>query len=248
MGLAIAILLVGLLPPLRSHAAVAPEDSLVTDVTSLQNLAAVIAAWEESLRTPWYHAHLDSAPADSVRIFLIGVDASGMPIYKQTLNVDAARTIRTDLLWPGGSSGLNLTGANDWGALAIWDAGHAYPGHSDLDGRLRLPLFEQAIEPYVAHPHSTHCAGTMMGLGVMNDPEHDKQSRGMSNAAFFYSYNWTSDLSEMAALAAVPSVAVGGLPSNHSYGTWCGWNYNNPYGEPSTCWWNGDLTVSMVED
>src|SRR5690606_18482701 len=45
---------------------------------------------------------------------LVGVDQFGLPQYLITENnIDAAATIGTSTLWPGGSTGLNLTGSSN---------------------------------------------------------------------------------------------------------------------------------------
>ena len=40
------------------------------------------------------------------------IDAFGNPVYYITHNVNAASTLSTDKVWPGGSKGLNLAGAS----------------------------------------------------------------------------------------------------------------------------------------
>ena len=54
---------------------------------------------------------------------LVGVDEKGYPMYVGTeSNVVAASTIGTNKLWTGGSSGLNLDGANPLltNKLGLW--------------------------------------------------------------------------------------------------------------------------------
>ena len=41
---------------------------------------------------------------------LQGLDSEGMPIYYITYNINAANTVSTNKVWPGGSAGLDLTG------------------------------------------------------------------------------------------------------------------------------------------
>ena len=146
--------------------------------------------------------------------FLIGVDALGQPIYYRTQsNVVAAATTRANALWPGGSSGLNLTGgsANIAGKLAIWDGGSVFSTHVELNGRVSLKEPSSAVAD-----HPTHVAGTMIASGV------NPSAKGM---AYQYnnllSYNFSNDASEMAGEAA------GLLLSNHSYGANSGWVYNS---------------------
>ncbi|MGL1636540.1 hypothetical protein ACSTI0_00615, partial [Vibrio parahaemolyticus] len=45
---------------------------------------------------------------------LIGIDRLGKPVYFKTFNnTVSAATIGTSSLWPGGSTGLNLTGSSN---------------------------------------------------------------------------------------------------------------------------------------
>ena len=44
------------------------------------------------------------------------------PVYYITTNWGAARTVRTDRLWPGGITGLDLTG-NGYHKIGKWDGG-----------------------------------------------------------------------------------------------------------------------------
>jgi len=52
---------------------------------------------------------------------------NGRPAFFQTLGLDSADTISADELWPGGSSGLGLTGSGI--TLGEWDAGRADASH-----------------------------------------------------------------------------------------------------------------------
>src|SRR5215471_17820124 len=70
---------------------------------------------------------------------LAGMDPMGYPMYTTTLNnILSAATIRTDKLWPGGSTGINLNGSsnNMKGKLAIWDGGKILGTHVELTGRI----------------------------------------------------------------------------------------------------------------
>src|SRR5579872_5320219 len=45
--------------------------------------------------------------------YLRAIDAKGFPVYVTTTdNIISAATIRTNQLWPGGSTGLNLNGSS----------------------------------------------------------------------------------------------------------------------------------------
>ncbi|MFO7652755.1 MAG: S8 family serine peptidase [Candidatus Krumholzibacteriia bacterium] len=159
----------------------------------------------------------------------VGVTDEGRPLYLQTSNVTAARTVSADRLWPDGVLGLLLGGENEVGELGIWDAGRARPTHQEFEGRLHVGNAGAAD-----NFHATHVAGTIIGSGV--HPE----ARGMSPAGQATSYDWEYDDEEMAGAAT-----AGLLLSNHSYGYVCGWNWNP---QESVWYWYGDTGVSEVED
>lgn len=141
------------------------------------------------------------------------------PVFYITNNVDAADTVSTDEVWPGGSAGLNLDGSGM--TVAEWDGGAVY-AHDDFIGRLT-----QVDTPPEVSDHSTHVAGTLIGSG--NDPFFP-EARGMAYSAQLHAYDWVSDTSEMA-LAAANDL----LLSNNSYGIAAGWIYMA--GPPPDQWW-----------
>ena len=145
------------------------------------------------------------------------------PIFYVTYNVDAADTVSTDEVWPGGSAGLNLDGSGM--VMGEWDGGAVYSDHWDFDSRLTQADFD--LEQLVSG-HATHVAGTLIGSGTGLDP----RSRGMAYAAQLDAYDWNSDTAEMASAAA-----SGLLVSNHSYGIAAGWLYMGPVEPPDTTWW-----------
>jgi hypothetical protein len=65
----------------------------------------------------------------SHQIALMGIDARGYPRFYRTDNLEAAITVNTDQVWPGGGGGFSLTGANGVGELGIWDFDPP-PGHT----------------------------------------------------------------------------------------------------------------------
>ena len=169
---------------------------------------------------------------------LEGVDALGFPIYYITdHNTRAAASIKTDQLWAGGSTGLNLSGSNPAlsGKLGVWDGGLIRATHQELTGRMVNRDGATAISD-----HATHVAGTMVASGV------NALAKGMSfGAPNLQGWDFSNDIAEMTAAAS------GLLVSNHSYGTVTGWFYNdaragtdaNPFWE-----WRGNATVSTTED
>ncbi len=152
------------------------------------------------------------------------------PIFYITNNLDAADTVSTDEVRPGGLAGLNLEGMGM--TVAEWDGGAIYE-HTDFIGRLT-----QVDSPSSISGHSTHVAGTLIGAGDGLEP----RSRGMAYKAHLDAYDWNSDTAEMAAAAA-----AGLLISNHSYGIAAGWLYIGG-AVPDTWWWIGGAADTDVED
>ena len=144
---------------------------------------------------------------------LVGVDGFGMPLYISTdNNTDAAATIGTNKLWPGGSTGLNLNGSslNVKDKLAIWDGGKVRNTHVELNGRV---VQRDAVTTF--SDHSTHVAGTMIASGI------NPSAKGMSfGQQELVAYDFGNDVPEMFGEAANL------LVSNHSYGFNAGWNFN----------------------
>ncbi|HEY6503306.1 MAG TPA: S8 family serine peptidase [Chitinophagaceae bacterium] len=145
---------------------------------------------------------------------LVGVDALGNALYIGTdNNSDAAATIGTNKLWPGGSTGLNLSGSsnNVKNKLAVWDGGRVRPTHVELTGRVL-----QRDNPTGTSDHATHVAGTLIATGV------NPSAKGMSfGQQELVAYDFGNDATEM--LFEAPSLLV----SNHSYGSLSGWQFNN---------------------
>lgn len=89
--------------------------------------------------------------------------------------------------------------------IGIWDEGEISP-HLDFSpaGRLNQMEFSSPSQ------HSTHCAGTILGRGLIN-----QTARGMAPNARLYSYNFSGNIqSEMAAAIPANNLVV----SSHSYG------------------------------
>jgi subtilase family protein/GEVED domain-containing protein/type IX secretion system substrate protein len=147
--------------------------------------------------------------------YLMSIDAKGFPRYVTTNdNIISAATIRTNLLWPGGSTGLNLTGssANMKSKIAIWDEGLVRPTHVELTGRVT-----QVDRATNLSDHSTHVSGTLIATGV------NPLAKGMSNGAQqLQCYDFNNDISEM-----MTASGNGLLVSNHSYAVIAGWNVDD---------------------
>ena len=161
---------------------------------------------------------------------LVGVDERGNPRYVTTYNnTIAAATTRANQLWPGGTSGLNLSGSSNAvkGKLAIWDGGHPLSTHVELAGRIIYG--DQAT----VGGHPTHTTGTMIATGI------NPIAKGMAfGTQQLTAYDFSNDESEMS--KASPNL----LLSNHSYGflTGAGWDFDG------TNWsWYGDTTLSKSQ-
>ncbi len=150
---------------------------------------------------------------DGKKSILVGVDSAGFPLYLTTFsNVTAAATIKTNQIWPGGRTGLNLNGSsnNMKGKLGIWDGARIRATHVELVNRIL-----QKDNPAKTEDHATHVAGTLMATGI------NPAARGMAfGLQQLIAYDFSSDVSEMFGEAANL------LVSNHSYGNLAGWYYN----------------------
>ncbi len=227
-----ALLLAGLLC-LTGIVPAAAADRPETRVVELKKLSETFAAELAARRTPLYYDLLASVNPPqqklnaSPNIALMFINKRSHPVYYIVNNINAARTISTDDIWLGGSSGFDLTGsATTLGELAIWDGGGVRTSHVEFGGRVT-----QMDSPGGTHFHATHVAGTMVASGV------SANARGMSSAAQLAAYEWTNDNSEMASAAA-----DGMHISNHSYGWATGWRYDGDW------YWFGDVTVDSEED
>lgn len=155
---------------------------------------------------------------------LVGVDFFGFPQYFTTWNTTVpATTTRASQLWPGGSTGLNLTGSSNkvTGKLGIWDGGKVLNTHVEINGRV-----VQKDNPTSTSDHSTHVAGIMIALGI------NPVARGMAyGAQQLIAYDFNNHISEI----ATESDSL--LLSNHSYGTISGWYYNSSPADSSAARW-----------
>lgn len=162
---------------------------------------------------------------------LMRLDQFGMPMYNTTHNANGAAVINSDKVYPGGSAGLNLTGAGQ--TLGEWDGGDVRTTHNELTGRV---TDKDGVSPDGINNHPTHVAGTMIASGA------DANAKGMSYGASLDAYDWYNDESEMATAAG-----VGLKVSQHSYGLITGWAYGTWSG--SEAWhWFGNPDISQTED
>ena len=158
-------------------------------------------------------------------IGLVGFSSNGFPVFYDTDNRNASKTVGTNLVVAGATNGYGLTGNGM--VIGEWDGGEVRGTHQEYSGRVT-----QVDNPSSMSDHSTHVCGTMIASGVMAN------AKGMATAATVSAHDFFSDGSEMTTFATT------GLISNHSYGTITGWRLMN-----SGTWrWYGDTTISGVED
>lgn len=181
--------------------------------------------WQDRIR-------LDSG-SDAV---LIG-EQNGSPLYYAPHNINAADTISTDEVWPGGATGFNLNGGNT--LIGLWDQDAVRDTHVEFTSRV---VQQDGAEPFDFH--ATAVAGTLMSAGINTLPIGGQSvpnaARGMSFAADLDAYDFDGDLMEMADAVVNDNLRL----SNHSYGLTSGWRLTTEFG-----WlWFGQTTVSVLED
>ena len=164
-------------------------------------------------------------------IEIMELGPNGMPEYNTTDNLNAAKTTGTNKLWPGGSSGLNLTGAGF--TIGEWDGGGVRTMHQEFRVDAGPSRVTQKDAPGSTSDHSTHVAGTLIAEGQVAN------AHGMAPSANLHAYDWDNDISEMLNASAIDGIIL----SNHSYGRVRGWNYSGWY-----YYWSGDTAVSRTED
>ncbi len=151
---------------------------------------------------------------DSTLVELILIDEKGIPQYYTIHNENSAKTISTNKVYSGGGASLSLDGTGV--IVGEWDGGSVRTTHQEFDTRITV------IDGGSAAWHATHVAGTIMASGIVS------AAKGMAYAASLKSYEWNTDVAEMA------SEASGGLlVSNHSYGYLRGWSGSTWYGDPA---------------
>jgi len=153
---------------------------------------------------------------------------NNQPIYLGDFNEVSQASLSADRVKTNGGLGLNLSGAGQ--ILGIWEAGGTVRAtHQEFNGRVTN------LDGSAATDHATHVAGTMIAAGIQAGVE------GFSHTATLRSYDSAGDNAEMAAEAANTPIRV----SNHSYGSFAGWDYppNPPApAPPALPVWYGDPT------
>lgn len=169
------------------------------------------------------------------KAYLVGVFDDGSPKYYTTNNnTIAAATTRANQLWPGGASGLNLSGSspNMKNKLAIWDGGKILSTHVELTGKIT-----QVDAPASFSDHATHVLGTMIATGI--NPVAKGMAYGIQG---ILAYDFSNDVSE------ITSAAANLVLSNHSYGIISGWYYNGSPSDGSAARWEFRGRSTDTED
>jgi len=166
---------------------------------------------------------------DKMTMELQGVTEDGKPLYYITHNADAAESISTDKVHPGGAAGLDLDGTGM--IVGEWDGGDVLTSHQEFNNTGSSRVIDKDGTGTLSS-HATHVAGTIVAGGVQ------PSAKGMAPNATLYAYDWSNDDAEMAAAAA-----NGLLMSNHSYGFTAGWYWNGSAWE-----WVGNTSISSEED
>jgi len=167
---------------------------------------------------------------------LIG-ENNGRPLYYAPHNINAADTISTDELWPGGATGLDLDGEGT--IIGLWDEDAVRNTHVEFTSRVTQ---QDGATPF--NFHATGTAGTLISAGIntlnVGGQIVPHAARGMSFAANLDAYDFDDDLIEMADAVLNDDLRL----SNHSYGLASGWTLTAEYG-----WlWYGETTISAQED
>lgn len=166
--------------------------------------------------------------SNGLRIYLVDVSESGVPVYIQSDNAGVATSLGVDELRDGGGLGLNLEGLDV--EVGIWDEGKVRNDHVEYTGRVT-----QMDSPAEFNFHASHVLGTIMAAGV------NANAKGMASKATAIAYDFFNDVSEMTEQAAPDQTSI--LLSNHSYGTVAGWRNDG-----GNWTWFGDESISTTKD
>ena len=160
-----------------------------------------------------------------------GFSEIGEALYlRPESNAQAAKMTKTNLLYPGGSLNIGITGKSDSikGKLGMWDGGGVLTSHQEFGGRA---VAQQTITG--TNEHSTHVAGILVAGGV------SPSAKGMAYEADLKVWDYSNDNSE------ISTASTSLLISNHSYGYQAGWVYDET--KKKWQWWGNDA-VSTTED
>lgn len=177
--------------------------------------------------------------ADDRIITVIGFQY-GMPILVGADDVFQADTVSTDEIWPGGGSGLSLTGTNT--IVGLWDEAAVRGTHIEFATGTRVTQRDGVV---LQSRHSTGVAGVLAAAGTatltINGTNYPQAAKGMSYQAQVYAHDANQDTVEMPSEVASNSFRI----SNHSYGPSSGWFF---YAQSNVWRWAGITNLSQNED
>ena len=158
-----------------------------------------------------------------------------IPLYFAPQTYNAARTISTDRVWPGGVAGLNLLGSNT--VVGIWDGGATRTTHQEFTPSGRIVQRDGST---TLDWHATAVAGVLSARGLDLGSPYGRLVPGMAQAATV----WTHD--QFSRLTEIPTEITNSLRlSNHSYGPAGGWEFDDQV----QMWrWYGWTPYSQNED
>jgi hypothetical protein len=208
--------------------------------TQLTNLAAKAQAfytkqWAGLAEAREYSRKFDVPMRREVReneaIYMMSI-VNGCPTFYGSFNLNAAKTVSTDKVWPGGSAGLSLSGNNF--VIGLWDDGGVRTTHQEFTFGGTMPTrVTQKDGATDLSGHSTRVAGTLIAVGGY------PPSKGMSFDGKLLAHDFNLDFTEMANAVISNNLRV----SNHSYGIKTGWEFESGFWQ-----WHGDIAVSISED
>ena len=116
------------------------------------------------------------------------------PIYRKTLNINAAISNGANLLSP---APYNLDGTGI--RVGIWDEARVRSTHQELAGRVTV------MDPTTSisfSDHATHVGGVVGATGI------DANAKGMAPKVNLNSYDWNSDYTEMTQAGAALALSL----------------------------------------
>jgi hypothetical protein len=217
---------------LQSHS---QSDLLALSATLSEVYAQRDAAVAHFVNTNPWEVSAGGTDENGGRYLIDSFDPLGAPVIKSTLNLESAQTVGAQKLWPGGSSGLGLTGTNV--LIGQWDGGDAQTNHQEfwLNG-FNVKLLNGPTG-YGIDWHATHVAGTLAAYGGILAAE------GFANRAKVLESVFYRDIPEMPGVVATNAMRV----SNHSYGNLGGWLQTVIAGS-NTWLWAGNDAISITQD
>lgn len=198
-----------------------------------QELQQTVEAWARATGAP---LKIRIAPGRDATLMHL---SHGQAVYWMGFSAVAADTISTDEVWPGGSSGLNLTATGI--PIGVWDEGSVRVTHWEFG----LPgTTSRAVQRDTAagpNPHSSAVAGVLAAAGLDYGPPFGRVAIGMAQNGTLWAYDYVQLFFTEMNTAATEGLRV----SNHSFGPTAGWRYD--YG--INAWrWYGAPTLSQTED